>query len=191
MRQIITFNKEINLKDQISSIVSISIDHEERIASSEINGDFIIKGEYKTHDDTTEITPFQYRIPYNMILPESIKEETINVDIDNFTYDIKNNNLIVNIDYIVNGEEQEREIIEPLKVIETEPIEIIKTENEKEITNVSNETVIYHIHIVKDNEKIEDIVKLYETNIETVKEYNDISKLSIGDKLIIPDKLYD
>ena len=55
MRQIITFNKEINLKDQISSIVSISIDHEERIASSEINGDFIIKGEYKTHDDTTEI----------------------------------------------------------------------------------------------------------------------------------------
>ena len=47
--------------------------------------------------------------------------------------------------------------------------------------------VTYHIHIVKDNETIESICTKYKTNENILKDYNDISTLSIGDKLIIPD----
>ena len=53
-------------------------------------------------------------------------------------------------------------------------------------TSKDDEYVTYHVHIVKESETIESICKLYEVSSSLVNEYNDISNVSVGDKLIIP-----
>lgn len=69
-------------------------------------------------------------------------------------------------------------------------VEVNNTINiNNEITEVG-EYIIYHIHIVKEGETIENIINQYDTNMDIIKEYNDINKLKTGDKLIIPEIYY-
>lgn len=70
--------------------------------------------------------------------------------------------------------------------------EEVKEEKEKEVeVEVNNaedkEYVTYHVHIIKEEENVESICKFYEVSQELVGEYNDLSNIKIGDKLIIPD----
>lgn len=69
---------------------------------------------------------------------------------------------------------------------------IVNNEVYNEINEVNDigEYIIYHIHIVNEGDTIDNIINKYNTNIDILKEYNDISKLNIGDKLVIPDIYY-
>lgn len=228
MKQIIPFVKEITFENNISSIISISLEHEEKINEGEVTGNFIISGEYKAHADTTEKTPFTKSLPFTTLLPENIILDSINVDIDNFTYEVKDNSILkVNIDYLVSGEEQvlevpeekeeeltrnldaflddidnevlelpaikeEKETLAPQEISIQEESKTVTTENsEATITSTTDDEgfVTYYIHIVTENETIEEIIKKYETNLDNVKTYNDISNIKIGDKIIIPKYL--
>ena len=234
MKQIIPFTKELVFKNNIASITSISLEHEERIADNEINGDFDIYGEYKEHNDTTETIDFKYNIPFTTIIPETLDKDTIKVDIEDFTYDTIEPDVIkVNIDISIEGEEKTR-LEEPFLLEEEEPIaleslrkdnlfndvekieknednDIITTDidmeklnniddininadnitinkiKEEPVTINNNEYITYHIHIVNDNETIEDIIKKYDTTLDNIKTYNNITNLNYGDKLIIPE----
>lgn len=245
MKQIIPFTKEIVFKNNIASITSISLEHEERVSDNEINGDFNIYGEYKEHNDTTEVLDFKYHIPFTTLIPDNLNADTVKVDIEDFTYDTVEPDVIkVNIDISIEGEEitrieeptviEEPTIIEESPIIEesltkeamfkkTEAIEErednqnnitlnnidIKDNNTNIETNVNintnnvitnetieetepvtvenNDYITYHIHIVKDSETIEDIIKKYDTTLDNIKMYNNITNLNYGDKLIIPD----
>lgn len=65
-----------------------------------------------------------------------------------------------------------------------------KLDNENEIIqNINTEDnnfVTYHIHILKENDTIETVCTKYNTSIDTLGEYNDLSNLTLGDKIIIP-----
>ena len=112
MREVIPFYKEIVFKTNIASITSISLEHEEKVFNGEVSGDFIIFGDYKVHNDTTERELFRYRLPFTAIIPDYVDKDTIVVDIENFTYEqIENDVLKVNIDFSIQGE-----IIEKLEV---------------------------------------------------------------------------
>ena len=236
MKQVIPFVKEIAFDTNIANMVSISLEHEDYIDGAEINGEFIVYGEYKASNDTTEVLSFKEVIPFNLLIPDNLIHDTVNVDIDDFTYEILNNNTIkVCIDLYLMGEEiviRDKDDVRNLKDIyeiedvkdedivdvDMEDINIgkgnvsvddgnvennINVENNVEVNNTTNnieinntevnevgEYIIYHIHIVKEGETLEHIVNQYDTNIEIVKEYNDVSKLSVGDKLIIPEIYY-
>lgn len=202
MKQLLTFSKELDFKESIASITSISLEHEEKINEGEIIGNFILLGDYKNHNDTTEIKKFKYNLPYEMILPNKIKEDTIKIDITNFTYDYKETILKVNIDYELNAEENKQEEQKQISELEDnieKKIEEIKEKKDetnqkekiKEPTPVEDEYIIYHIHIVKDTDTIETITKEYNTTAEIIKEYNNIDNIKTGDKIIIPDKTND
>ena len=252
MKQIIPFSKEIVFKSKIASITSISLEHEEKVFDGEISGDFIVFGEYKEHNDTTETELFKYRLPFTALIPDNLEKDTIKIDIEDFTYNqVEDDVLNVIIDFCLSGEESkqeercDKEVNEELKsedevilddnvidgskeleMLEKEQIDdeklnrdidellglnennikqndlnildkkdIVKEETsnieitKSEETNVEekSEYVTYHIHIVKENETIEQVMSLYGTNIDNLKQYNDIEKIKVGDKLIIPE----
>ena len=252
MKQVIPYVKEIVFKTTIASITSISLEHEEKVYDNEVAGDFIIFGDYKRHNDTTEKELFKYRLPFTAILPDNAINDSIKIEIEDFTYDqIEEDVIKVNIDFSICYEEEKEEkrineiensdkvneVIEETKEIDEETIreiedflkqkendkkdreeamevkeevvveeettpeevrdepvvvsvkeEDVKEEKEEEIQAVTKEEYVkYHIHIVKESETIEQIIKMYETNLETVKQYNEIDKIKTGDKLIIPE----
>lgn len=76
------------------------------------------------------------------------------------------------------------EIIKNVNEVQEENMEI---EGQEIIKTVENEYVTYHIHIVNENESIDDIMKKYECSLEVIKMYNDITSIAVGDKIIIPD----
>lgn len=82
----------------------------------------------------------------------------------------------------INMIEEENSILEErIDSIETDSIiDSIKSENE--------EYSLYHIHIVKETETIEAISNMYNTSVDLINEYNDLSNVTIGDKLIIPEE---
>lgn len=76
---------------------------------------------------------------------------------------------------------------------EKEINEEVENEEEKEredeiIKPADSEFVIYHIHIVSENETLEEIIKKYECTLEDLRMYNEITNINIGDKIIIPEK---
>ena len=48
--------------------------------------------------------------------------------------------------------------------------------------------VTYKVHIIRENETVEDIIKKYETTKEELELYNDLSNVVLGTKLLIPCK---
>lgn len=284
MKQVIPFSKEIEFKTNIASITSISLEHEEKIKEGEIVGDFIVFGDYKIHNDTTEKELFKYRLPFTALIPDNIEQSTISIDVQDFTYDQTNENTLkVDIDFYLEGEEKEtlenddaelerNEILDEqlknedevpeIETLEEEPFndsEFLKvdvdferemndlieqtntelenkvegealvqdeirgneimnemnimdelnteikmeeidnkveiettTEVEQEskdgkVTETKEEYVTYHVHIVKESETLENILNIYSTSIDVIKDYNDLTNLEIGQKLIIPE----
>ena len=68
--------------------------------------------------------------------------------------------------------------------------EIIETESSNSLfINLKEEKETYGtflVYIVRQNESINSIIEKYNTNIEEIEKYNNISELNIGTKLIIP-----
>ena len=87
MKQVIPFYKEIVFKNNIANIVSVSLEHNEKIMDGEVVGEFIIFGEYKIHNDTTEKESFKYKLPFTALIPDDVDTSTITVDIADFKYE--------------------------------------------------------------------------------------------------------
>ena len=57
-----------------------------------------------------------------------------------------------------------------------------------ESVNPAEETfVTYHIHVMTETDTIESVCIKYNTTQNLLGEYNDLSTVAIGDKIIIPD----
>jgi hypothetical protein len=103
------------------------------------------------------------------------------------------------LDELIINEKEVDEDIKEVNSFEKEDDESIN--NDQEIrdnikidqTSVINESsleedyITYHIHIVKASETIETISSDYKIDKDKLLELNDISSISIGDKLIIPE----
>ena len=206
MDLIIPFTKDIKFDTNIGEITSISLEHDYTFNEDELLGNFTITGEYKTHEVSINKEPFEYVLPFTVSLSNPIDPDSIELEIKDFTYDIKDNNILtIKIEYEVLGDELESDrtndefdmlLDEAMSNVPVEKEIINREDNENDDnvadviqnTNNNEETfVTYHIHIFKDNETIESICTKYNTNESLIKEYNDISSLSVGDKLIIPD----
>lgn len=239
MKQIIPFIKEIEFEDGLGSIVSISLEHESFMDGNEINGNFFVYGEYKKKLDSSEVFEFREKIPFNLLMPDNLIQDTVSVDIDDFTYELCDGNKIkVCIDLSLLGEEikirdkdEVRELNEIYEIYEIDNNIDVDIDNDVNISNVTNniqdyikndvnnyvdqdvvindndvnissevesnlevsevgEYVIYHIHTVNEGDTLESIINKYDTNIDILKEYNDVSKLDVGTKLVIPEVYY-
>lgn len=190
MKETIPFIKEIVFPKNIATITSISLEHEEKLYSGEINGEFIVTGEYKTHNDTTEKESFKYRLPFSTLIPDNINYDTIVLNIINFTYEqIESDVLRVNIEIIVEGEENKAISVKDIdfeSISDTEPSrEENLTQDLDDFLNTLDESPVYTIpesEIIAADE-IENETSIIE-NIEareTVEEINNFEKQEIPD----------
>ena len=199
----------MNLKNNIAEIVSISLDHELNLENRIVKGNLIVSGSYKINDTSINTEEFRYNIPVNIEMSDRYNLENMTIDIDDFYYEIINNNILsVSIEIGLNNLE---EVMPPFKY-EDEKVEAVsKKENSDIIEQKDNMTRIntdevknlfenfdettetystYHICIVKESDTIENIILKYNITKDILEQYNDISDIKIGDKLIIPS-LYE
>lgn len=241
MNCIIPFTKDIKFNTNICEILSISLENEYTVNDNEILGNFIVSGDYKSHEVSVNKEHFEHVLPFSVNLTTRIDADSVDFAIEDFTYKIIDKNILkVNIEYSINALElkEEEKIFDPVEERDTldtildsisEELEEPKLEERKEdddqmdtlveekknleeektetyeearddkispeeenaileSVNPSEETFItYHIHIMSETDTIETICAKYNTTQNLLGEYNDLSTIAIGDKLIIPD----
>ena len=214
MNEIVSFSKEIDFNNNIDKISSISIEHTICLdKDSTVKGDLIVSGTYRQNEISLIDTPFSYKIPVDIVLDSKYDLSNITIDIDNFTYDVLDNNkLKINVDLILDNleiknkeEKEDDEIINIndlfLEKEEEKKLEIPQKKEEvlsdKEETSTdslfanlttSNETyVTYLIHIVNEEETLDNIMDKYKVSRTELEELNNLNEIKKGSKIIIPN----
>ena len=102
---IVPYEKEIVFNTKIKEICSISLEYEANVLDEELSGDFILVGEFKVHELSVNKEPFKYRIPFSIELSDDIIRDSIKHDINNFTYEIVDEDTLkVNIEFNITYE---------------------------------------------------------------------------------------
>lgn len=199
MKKIVPFKKEIPFDNNIAEIVSVSLEHSLKFKDEKsISGDFIVEGSYKLNETSINTDHFKYNLPFKISIDKKYETKDVTIDINNFYYEVINNKiLLVDIEVVLdNLEEIELTEIEPPKK-ETETIEekeeiekrCTEEENSKNVFgNVSTNEVYdtYKIYIIREHDTLESILEHYKITVADLEEYNDISEIKVGNKLIIP-----
>lgn len=140
MKKIVSFEKELDFPSMIGEITSIALDNNlDFIDQNTITGTFTISGSYKMTEASTLEESFKYEIPVDITLVETFDLSSVKVTIDNFNYEVINDDVLkCNIDVLIDGIEEiilEEELIDNT---EKNPDEVISTEelNLKEIESV-------------------------------------------------------
>ncbi len=137
MRQIISVEKEIPFKTMIGEITSISLEHTLSFQDdSSILGDLIVSGTYKLTEASRLDEDFSYKIPVEILLTETLEEEDRKIDIEDFTYEILDEEaLLVKVDLAVEGREkielEKEEVFEQIEEKEQEQVQEERNEEQK------------------------------------------------------------
>lgn len=122
MKKIVPFTKDIKFNTKIYEITSISLEHNLTIEENNlVSGEFIISGEYKITDSSINSEPFIYGLPFDITLDTKYDMDRIKIDIDDFKFEIVNEEILrINIDVLIEGIEfveieEEKEISEEIK----------------------------------------------------------------------------
>lgn len=206
MKETIEFKKDIIFKTTIQEIIELNVTHEYKVLDDVIEGEFHVSGEYKMTEASVKHEEFLYNIPFAIALSERIKKESVNLLMDDYTYEIDKDILHLKMKLGMHYEEVKIEtevkeeeinsIEEILDEVEKEPEEqeivVEKEEIKQEIEefskkfNMPDNYITYKIHIMKNDETIDSIAMKYNVRIDDIKEYNKEEIYSIGDKIVIP-----
>ena len=167
-----------------------------------------IEDRYDVSKAICDIDDFYYEIVNDRKLSISIDISVDKLSEKEITETKKNIEVLDNIeeercidteDEIISDDEKEKletssEVRDDIKKVEdTNNIEVNKTDevNKKIKTlfntdNGTEEYITYQIYIIREGDTVESIVAKYDIDMESLKEYNDLSDLKLGDKIIIP-----
>ncbi len=106
----IPFESSIPFKTNISEITKMSLEHDYNVSGNTVLGNFYISGEYKTHEVSINKEPFRFTLPFEVEISDRIKEDSLEFNIEDFSYDVEGNNTLkVKIEYSLSGEEREED----------------------------------------------------------------------------------
>jgi len=97
---------------------------------------------------------------------EELKKDIEEVEVEKVDEEILDRNVDINSSY-------DEEKIEPDKIVNN-------------ITNTEDKFISYKIYKLTESDTIEGLVVKFHTTVDELKEYNDLSNVRAGDKLIIP-----
>jgi len=123
MRQLIPFVKDINFTSKLSEVTSISLEHNLIMENNDsIVGNFTVSGKYKINEISINEESFNEKIDFDITLDDKYDSSKISIDIDNFYYEIINEeNLRLHIDVLIdNLEYMKKEEVVPKLPIEIE-----------------------------------------------------------------------
>lgn len=219
MKKIISFEKKLEFPSMVGEITSISLDHTLEFKSPTlIEGAFLITGSYKLTEASCIEDNFNFKVPTEIMLTENIDVSTGKITVDDFFYEIEDDeNLVCHIDVLVEGleevfieepplEEVERHVEEirecdgdqnkkieiPHREEELEEIEEIEElveEQQSLFSNLKDDEdtfTTYSIYIIRQDETIQTVLEKYKITKEALEEYNDLSNIVEGSKVIIP-----
>ena len=191
MKQIIPFEKDILFKTKIGELTSISLDNDLILKGEDlIIGNFYIKGTYKMLSSSTSEEEYSYKIPCEIQISDEYDTYDCNIDIDDFTYEIKNDDTLyvkisVSIDNLVK-EETLKDITEQLetreelptenstplveRIVPETPKEIKTTEELKEEINEQQEQQRDIPEVVDERENISPINVINDIKSDIIKE---------------------
>ena len=208
MKETIEFKKDIIFKTTIQEMTELDVTHEYKVLDDVIEGEFHVSGEYKMTEASVKHEEFLYNIPFAIALSERIKKESVNLVMDDYTYEIDKDILhlkmklgmqyeeveiesetkeeeITSIDEMLDGVEEDQEMISEQQDIEKEEVKE-QIEDFSKKFNMPDNYITYKIHIMKSDETIDSIAMKYSVRIDDIKEYNKEEVYSIGDKIVIP-----
>lgn len=143
MSEAFVVERDFLFKDSIFEITSISVEHDEDINGSNLEGDFIISGDYRLHEISINKEDFSFKLPFTHEIRSNVNLDTINLEITDFTYELNNNDeLHVHIEYVVSGEQSliefadEKDLDEFLNNTDAEVVDL--TSDEPRFKEVSN-----------------------------------------------------
>lgn len=133
MKKVIPFKKDIIFNTNIGEIHSISLEHFiEKQEGYEIKGYFVVSGDYRITEASINIDPFEYKLPFDISIDKKYNVDDIEVDIDNFYYEVTNNKILsVNIELAVDKLEEKEEEESRVEEVE-EKIEDVREEMREE-----------------------------------------------------------
>lgn len=245
MKSVIPFTKELDFNAKVQEITSISLEREFSVEDGSVVGNLFVTGDYKSHEISVNVTPFSFKIPFTIEIPDNLDKDSITIEISDFAYDmVDDSKITVHIELELEGNEivqevEEDELVdvpveidseEILKMMEerkeeeaenkqaeedeeileefieedlkenptendeerdkVQEIEIVKESEDVLMQNIDkdSEYTTYHIHMVKEGETVETICTMYNSNINLLMDYNDLSNLTPGEKILIPSE---
>ncbi len=160
MKNIIPFKKDVIFKTNIEEITSISLEHNLSIEKDTVRGEFLINGEYKVSEKSTSVDPFNLQIPFEIVIDDRYDTKKATVDIDDFYYEIVNNNVLsVSIDVLVDSLE-EKPIVKIDDLTEVTPVrEVLDADDDLFTLKDNKEEVLENSReeIEKAEEKIDEV----------------------------------
>ena len=164
-------------KEHFEYVLPFSVSMTNKIDTKSVN--------FEVQDFTYEVIDndtLRVNIEYSINADEIKEEETLFKQVEEPVFD----NLLDEIDREVEetqkGEEEKEEIKEERDITEEAKNTILDS-----IDGVEDGYVIYHIHEMKETDTTESICLKYNTSESMLGEYNDLSTLTLGDKIIIPE----
>lgn len=185
---------DVDFDEEISHLDEITLEPEEEIAFLDAEEE-----EERKNDELIEE-------PEEQIL-EDLQDEEVKAECEELTNNEAKEVEIRKEKEVVIEEKKEEDMIEEKEREEVKNIEIKeekeevveeKFEEERKIAEADKSAIIesinaeedtfvtYHVHIVKESESVEAICAMYKINQMSLSEYNDLSDIKIGDKIIIP-----
>lgn len=162
MKQIIPFVKDITFASKIYEITSIALEHNLKMENNDsIVGNFIISGKYKMNSISINEEDFDETINFDITLDDKYDASKIEIDIDNFYYEIVNEEYLrvhidVLLDNLVYAKKEERNEV---KIEESKEIEINSTEERCVEDELPNYLEKLSDHDTKQTEEINMVVE--------------------------------
>jgi len=119
------------------------------------------------------------------VVDEDVKEgifEDVSTALEN-AIELPEEIRVINRESLSDKEEDDNVTLTDVRIDQNDTATIMDS-----INNDNDEFALYHIHIVKEAETIEMISSMYNSTIDLISEYNDLSNVTVGDKLIIPEE---
>ena len=217
MKKIIPFSNILKFKTDVSEITAISLEHKINKESNAISGVFYISGEYKIMDGVMEKEQFKFDLPFDIALGTNYDIDTIDVDVDDFRYElVDNNKLKIDIEMYLDGKEdltrlkeddldRDTNLLHEMLSDKDDKIDIDINNYSENVSNNENNNdeqvsktdsslddnnyVTYRVYRVNPGDTVESIISKYEITKEDLMDYNDdLDNIKPGDKLIIQSK---
>jgi len=202
MRKIVPFNNVLTFNTSVFEITAISLEHSLEKNEDELSGIFYISGEYKILNGGINPEKFSFELPFDIALGMRYDMRSMIVDIDDFRYElIDNNKMKVNIDLYIDGEEIEEEVKEVLNVQEKldksikegedEPApaeESLKSSGVSEDNCEQENTRCEEVEVEVENESEEDYEEEYE-NTNFLEGENNMD--NVNEEVLENDKVKD
>ena len=211
MKKKVTIEKKIEFPSMIGEISAISLEQKlDFIDEKNIEGYFLLTGKYKITEASRLEEDFEYKIPAEIILSESIDLSDAKIEIIDFSYEIEDETvmnchielLIEGLELIADEDEEERECDgdsseeKEIEIPIKEDNESIRSEEDNSVQkslfmnlNEEQETFgTFIVYMIRQNETVNTIIEKYATTLEELEKYNDLSDLKDGSKIIVPIK---